>query len=129
MADGRRHRIRNLKGIATLKGSNCVRNRSTPGGDDRFLLLHISPGLAVLIVESYLRNLCEVQFVPRNTSPLAVDNLQIPQLVLFAIVKGNFDALAIRQAVSAEYVVFPIIGAVGRDIEFVNLDYGLVVHN
>src|SRR2546423_820818 len=90
-------------------------------------LFHVSPGLAVFVVQGEFFDLDEIKIVPLDAVALAVDDLKIPVNVLLAIVEGDLDTLAIRQSTFSEYVFFPIVGADGRNVNLVNFDAGSIM--
>src|SRR5712671_2718510 len=75
------------------------------------------------------RDLYQIEVFPLDTVALAVDDLQVPVGVLFAIFKSDLHAIAVRQSVFAKYVLFPLISRVGRDVDLVNLNTGAIVQN
>src|SRR5438105_2250545 len=110
-----------------------VDKRRAPASADvterRAELFHVSPGLAVFVVQGKFFDLDEIKIVPLDTVTLAVNDLQVPVNVLLAIVEGDLDALAIRQSTFSEHVFFPIVCADWRYVNFVNFDAGLIMQN
>src|SRR5690348_11718590 len=92
-------------------------------------LFHVSPGLAVFVVQGKFFDFDEIKIVPFDTIAFAVDDLKIPVNVLLAIVEGDLDALAIRQSTFAEHVFFPLVRTDWRYVHFVNFDAGLIMQN
>src|SRR5437764_2534017 len=75
------------------------------------------------------RYLDQVQVGPLNAVAFFVGDLEIPMDMLLAILESDLDTLAVGQGVFAENIFFPIVGAMGRDIERVNLNAGVVMQD
>src|SRR5437773_5821610 len=84
-------------------------------------LLHVGPRLAALVVNGDVGNLREIKFLPGDARAFTIDDFQIPHFVLIAIVEINLDAFTIRQSLTTKHVFFPIVGAVWRKIQLVDL--------
>jgi len=89
-------------------------------------LLHVRPGLAVLIVNGYIGDFGQVKFLPGNARTFGVNYLEIPHFAFIAIVEVNLDAFTVRQRLASQHVFFPIVRRVRREKQLVDFDARLI---
>src|SRR5437899_6960772 len=92
--------VREYSSAQRIPGNTLCRNkrarhhlsRSTEFPWKTLSLFHISPGFPVFVVQNDFGNPSQLEILPLDAVPFAVNDLQIPLVMLFTIGKYNFSS-------------------------------------